>query len=551
MNGLAREEWEKHLNGSLITEEMYGSLSEADHEDAHAEELKFGTAGIRGKIGLGPNRLNRYTVEKVAYGLSRQIRKEGGGRVVIGYDIRRLSREFSEAIASVLAENGIEVYLSEGYITTPELSFFTRRHGADYGIMITASHNPPEYNGIKVYGADGAQLTDAPAAALSDEINGIEDVFGIASADFDEALERGQIRHIDYRNYEDYQEKVKSLTGDIPASDLSVVFSSLHGTALPVAEYILRDLGFDGLHLVEAECEVDSDFSHVKNPNPEEPAAFTGARALGGEAGADLLIATDPDADRIGIEVMHEGEYVHLNGNQLGIILLHNRLNTTEFERTPVVVKSVVTSDLSRKVADKFGAESVEVLTGFKYIGAVAKSLEEDTTREFAFGYEESYGYLISDFVRDKDAIQIVPAIVKLASELKNAGLTLVDRLEEIYAEFGHQSEKMISHTFEGLAGREKIAEIMDQFRRNTPGEIEGRKVVCFEDYLSGERRFDDGRSEAIDLPRANVIKVHFEDGWIALRPSGTEPKIKLYVSLTTRHIDEEAKIINDMIFGV
>lgn len=548
---MAREEWERHLNGSLITEEMYASLSEADHEDAHIEELKFGTAGIRGKIGLGPNRLNRYTVEKVAYGLSRQIRKEGGSRVVIGYDIRRLSREFSEAIASVLAENGIGVYLSEGYITTPELSFFTRRHGADYGIMITASHNPPEYNGIKVYGADGAQLTDAPAAALSDEINGIEDVFGIVSADFDEALEEGQIRHIDYRHYEDYQAKVKSLTGDIPASGLSVVFSSLHGTALPVAEYILRDLGFDGLHLVAEECEVDSDFSHVKSPNPEETAAFTGARALGGEVGADLLIATDPDADRIGIEVRHEGEYVHLNGNQLGIILLHNHLKTTDFERTPVVVKSVVTSDLSRKIAEKFGAESVEVLTGFKYIGAVAKALEEDSAREFAFGYEESYGYLISDFVRDKDAIQIVPAIVKLASELKNEGLTLVDRLEEIYAEFGRQMEKMISHTFEGLEGREKIAEIMDQFRRNTPGEIEGRKVVCVEDYLSGERRFDDGRTETIDLPRANVIKIHFEDGWIALRPSGTEPKVKLYVSLATRHIDEEAKIINDMIFGV
>lgn len=548
---MAREEWERHLNGSLITEEMHGALSEADHEDAYAEELKFGTAGIRGKIGLGPNRLNRYTVEKVAYGLSRQIGKEGGSRVVIGYDIRRLSREFSEAIASVLAENGIEVYLSEGYITTPELSFFTRSHGADYGIMITASHNPPEYNGIKVYGADGAQLTDAPAAALSDEINGIEDVFGISSADFDEALGRGEIRHIDYRHYEDYQEKVKSLTGEIPASGLSAVFSSLHGTALPVAEYILKDLGFDGLHLVEVECEVDSDFSYVKSPNPEEPAAFAGARALGEEVGADLLIATDPDADRIGIEVWHEGEYVHLNGNQLGVILLYNRLKTTSFERTPVVVKSVVTSDLSRKIAEKFGAELIEVLTGFKYIGAVAKSLEEDDTREFAFGYEESYGYLISDFVRDKDAIQIVPAIVKLAAELKNDGLTLVDQLEEIYAEFGHRSEKMISHTFEGLEGREKIAEIMDQFRRNTPGEIEGRKVVCVEDYLAGERRFDDGRLEAIDLPRANVIKIHFEDGWIALRPSGTEPKMKLYVSLATHHIDEEAKIINDMIFGV
>ncbi|CAM4221917.1 phospho-sugar mutase [Lacicoccus alkaliphilus] len=548
---MASEEWEKYLKDSLITEEMYSEAGGADHEDAYASELKFGTAGIRGKIGLGPNRLNRYTVERVAEGLSRQMQKEGGGRVVIGYDIRHLSRAFSEAIASVLVQNDIEVYLSEGYITTPELSFFTRRHEADYGIMITASHNPPEYNGIKVYGSDGAQLTDVPAGALSDEINAVEDFFDIPSADFDDALEAGRVIHIDYRHYEDYQQKVKSISGDIPESDLQVVFSSLHGTALPVVEYILRDLGFHHLHLVPDECEVDSDFSHVASPNPEDVQAFAGARKLGREAGADLLVATDPDADRIGVEVWHEDDYVHLDGNQLGAILLHNRLEGTEFERLPVVVKSVVTSDLSRKISEKFGAELVEVLTGFKYIGAVARSLEADDAREFAFGYEESYGYLISDFVRDKDAVQIVPAIVKLAAGLKNEGLTLVDYLEKIYAEFGPQREKMISHTFEGMEGRERISEIMDQFRRNTPREIEGRQVRCVEDYLSGERRFESGETAKIDLPSADVIKIHFDDGWIALRPSGTEPKIKLYVSLETDHIDEEAKIINDMIFGV
>ncbi len=548
---MAREEWEKHLKNSLITEEMYRETEDAEHADAHASELKFGTAGMRGKIGIGPNRLNRYTVEKVAYGIGRQLRKESGTRAVIGYDIRHLSREFSEAIASVLVQAGIRVYLSEGYITTPELSFFTRSHQADCGIMITASHNPPDYNGIKVYGPDGAQLTDAPAAALSEEINGVEDIFGIESVDFDAALETGRVTHIDYHHYEDYQQKVKSLIGDIPASDLRVVFSSLHGTALPVAGYILESLGFDDLHLVPDECEVDSDFTHVKTPNPEEPGAFSGARAEGKKRGADLLIATDPDADRIGIEVRHEGEYVHLNGNQLGAVLLYNRLKNTEFRRTPVVVKSVVTSDLSRKIAEKFGAGLVEVLTGFKYIGEVAKSLENDEEREFAFGYEESYGYLISDFVRDKDAIQIVPAIVKLAAELKNEGRTVIDLLQDIYGEFGHQMERMISHTFEGLEGRERIAEIMDRFRRNTPLEIEGRKVRCVEDFLKGERRFDTGETAAIDLPSADVIKIHFDDGWIALRPSGTEPKIKLYVSLETRHIDEEAKIINDMIFGV
>ncbi|WP_462420448.1 phospho-sugar mutase [Salinicoccus sp. Marseille-QA3877] len=543
--------WEKHIDNSLITDDMYESASDRDHEDAYIADLKFGTAGIRGKIGLGPNRLNRYTVERVALGLAKSMKERGQDVVVIGYDIRHLSREFSETIASVLVNNGMKVYLSEGYITTPELSFFTRSHDADFGIMITASHNPPEYNGIKVYGSDGAQITDVPAEELSSKINAINDFFNIGSVDFDEALADGRVEHIDYEHYGDYQQKVKTLSGQIPESDLQVVFSSLHGTALPLTQYLLESLGFDNLMLVDKECEADSYFTNVTSANPEDTDAFTGARALGKDKNADLLIATDPDADRIGIEVWHEGEYVHLNGNQLGAILLYNRLDKTKFEKTPVVVKSVVTSDLSKKIARKFGAEVIEVLTGFKYIGQVALELEEDTKREFAFGYEESYGYLISDFVRDKDAIQIVPAIVKLAGSLKNENSTLVDYLNGIYEEFGRRMEKMISHKFEGIEGEEKIAEIMDQFRRNTPTEIEGRKVICVEDFKNRERRLSSGETETIGLPKADVIKIHFSDGWIALRPSGTEPKIKLYVSLDTNHIDEEAKIINDMVFGV
>ena len=543
--------WEKHIDNSLITDEMYESASVRDHEDAYIADLKFGTAGIRGKIGLGPNRLNRYTVERVALGLAKSMKERGQDVVVIGYDIRHLSREFSETIASVLVNNGMKVYLSEGYITTPELSFFTRSHDADFGIMITASHNPPEYNGIKVYGSDGAQITDVPAEELSSKINAINDFFNIGSVDFDEALADGRVEHIDYEHYEDYQQKVKTLSGQIPESDLQVVFSSLHGTALPLTQYLLESLGFDNLMLVDKECEADSDFTNVTSANPEDTDAFTGARALGKDKNADLLIATDPDADRIGIEVLHDGEYVHLNGNQLGAILLYNRLDKTKFEKTPVVVKSVVTSDLSKKIARKFGAEVIEVLTGFKYIGQIALELEEDEQREFAFGYEESYGYLISDFVRDKDAIQIVPAIIKLAGSLKNEGSTLVDYLNGIYEEFGRRMEKMISHKFEGIEGKERISEIMDQFRRNTPTEIEGRKVICVEDFKNRERRLSSGEIETVELPKADVIKIHFSDGWIALRPSGTEPKIKLYVSLDTNHIDEEAKIINDMVFGV
>lgn len=548
---LSRKIWEEHIEHSLITDGMYRTADAKDHEDAYISELKFGTAGIRGKIGLGPNRLNRYTVERVALGLALYMKELRKDVVVIGYDIRHLSREFSEAIASVLVNNDVKVYLSEGYITTPELSFFTRSHEADFGIMITASHNPPEYNGVKVYGPDGAQITDVPADELSRKINTIRDFFNIGSVDFDEALSDGKVEHIDYEHYEEYQEKVKDLSGEIPASDLHVVFSSLHGTALPLTKYLLESLGFSNLTLVEKECEADSDFTHVTSANPEDTDAFTGARKTGTDFNADLLIATDPDADRIGIEVWHEGEYVHLNGNQLGAILLYNHLKETEFEKTPVIVKSLVTSDLSKKIAEKFGADVIEVLTGFKYIGQVALALEDDAEREFAFGYEESYGYLISDFVRDKDAIQVVPAIIRLASELKNDDVTLVDYLNDIYNEFGRRMEKMISHKFEGIQGQEKISEIMDQFRRNTPTEIERRKVICVEDFKNSERRLSSGEIETIGLPKADVIKIHFEDGWIALRPSGTEPKIKLYVSLDTNHINEEAKIINDMVFGV
>lgn len=548
---MSKELWEKHIENSLITADMYKSAGERDHEDAFVSDLKFGTAGIRGKIGLGPNRLNRYTVERVALGLGELMKERGQSVVVIGYDTRHLSRDFSETIASVLVKNGVKVYLSEGYITTPELSFFTRSHEADFGIMITASHNPPEYNGIKVYGSDGAQITGDPADELSSKINAIDDFFNIESVDFDESLLDGKIEHIDYEHYEAYQKKVKDLSGEIPKSDLEVVFSSLHGTAIPLVQYLLEDLGFYNLALVEKECEADSNFTHVTSANPEDADAFAGAGKLGLDLNADLLVVTDPDADRLGIEVLHGGDYIHLNGNQLGAILLHDRLKKTEFKKTPVVVKSLVTSDLSKKIADKFGAEVIEVLTGFKYIGQVCQALEEDEEREFAFGYEESYGYLISDFVRDKDAIQVIPAIVKLAGELKNENATLVDYLNGIYEEFGHRMEKLISHKLEGIQGREKISEIMDQFRRNTPTEIEGRKVVCVEDFQNKERRLSTGEVETIDLPGADVIKIHFEDGWIALRPSGTEPKIKLYVSLDTHHIDEEAKIINDMVFGV
>lgn len=545
-----RKQWEDHINGSFIDRKSYEALSTDDKEEAFGDTLSFGTAGIRGKIGLGPNRLNRYTVEKVALGLAHSLKDEADPVVVIGYDTRHFSIEFSQTMAAVLAHNGISVKVTAQYTSTPELSFFVRSYGASIGVMITASHNPPEYNGIKVYGPDGAQLIDAPAAALSEKINAIEDVFSIGSKPFEEGLGEGIIQYVSGEVEDSYRKHVTDFIGSIPESELSIVFSSLHGTSVPIVPDLLDSLGFSNYSLVTEQCVPDGDFPTTASPNPESPEAFEYSKVLGRETGADLLIATDPDADRMGVIVRHEDRYVHLNGNQLGILLLDQRMKEKR-DRTPVVIKSIVTSDLGRKITEAAGGEMIEVLTGFKYIGEQIKSLENDDDKQFVLGYEESYGYLLEPFVRDKDAIQVMPYIISMAAGIRNEGRTLVDQLEDIYEEHGRIMEVLYSHTFEGTEGRENIDEIMSQFRRNTPKEIGRREVILIEDFLLGRRTDDSGNSEEIDLPEANVIKLHFKDGWIALRPSGTEPKIKLYVSLDSTQIEQEAKIINDMIFGV
>src|SRR5690625_4511453 len=513
-----RKQWEDHINGSFIDPKRYEALDTDDKDDAFAATLSFGTAGIRGKIGLGPNRLNRYTVEKVALGLAHSLKDESDPVVVIGYDTRHFSAEFSQTMAAVLAHNGISVKVTKQYTSTPELSFFVRGYGASIGVMITASHNPPEYNGIKVYGPDGAQLIDAPAAALSEKINAVEDVFSIKSKPFKEGLEEGIIQYVSDEMEKSYKKHVTDFIGIIPESELSIVFSSLHGTSVPVVPELLESLGFNNYSLVTEQCVPDGDFPTTASPNPESPEAFEYSKVLGRETGADLLIATDPDADRMGVIVRHEDSYVHLNGNQLGILLLDQRMKEKR-GKTPVAIKSIVTSDLGRKITEAAGGEMIEVLTGFKYIGEQIKSLENEEDKQFVLGFEESYGYLLEPFVRDKDAVQVVPYIISMAAGLKNEGRTLVDQLEDIYDADGRIVEVLSSHTFEGTEGRENIDEIMSQFRRNTPKEIGRREVILTEDFLFGTRIDRAGNSQDIDIPKANVIKPHFKDGWIELRP--------------------------------
>ena len=549
---LLRKEWEDQINGSFITQDEYDVLSEKEKEDGFIDSLSFGTAGIRGKIGLGPNRLNKYTVQKVARGIGEYLNAEHeSARVVIGYDTRHFSPEFMKTITGVLCALKIEVVVTPEYTSTPELSYYVRAYESDLGIMITASHNPPEYNGIKVYGPDGSQLIDAPSNEISAYIKSVENIFSIETFEFEAALEDGIVKYVSDEVIKSYRDEVLDFVGPIPESSLSVVFTSLHGTSVPIVPDLLNALNFKQYTLVDKQCIPDGDFPTVASPNPESPEAFELAIDTGNETGADLLIATDPDADRMGVVVKHDESYVHLSGNQIGILLLNRGLKNIDEQVTPVAVKSIVTSDLGTKIIEDAGGEMINVLTGFKYIGQTILNMEDDLTRKFVIGYEESYGYLLKPFVRDKDAIQVVPYIVKYAAELKNENRTLIDELTALYEKFGHRQEHLWSHTFDGAEGRAKIDKIMHDFRENTPLEINGRDVIAIEDF-SVQQRYNvvTESYETIELPKANVIKVHFKDGWIALRPSGTEAKIKLYISIDTDNLMEEAEAINDLVFG-
>ncbi|KAA1042731.1 phospho-sugar mutase [Macrococcus equipercicus] len=546
----ARQQWETQLQHSLITEEQYHQLSEEEKEESFSADLAFGTAGIRGKIGLGPNRLNRFTVRKVAHGLSRYLNEmTQHATVVIAYDTRHLSKEFCDEIAAVLGTNGITAYIFKRYHTTPELSYAVRYLQADAGVMITASHNPPDYNGIKIYGPDGGQMALEGSQKVSGYIDGIDDELTIPVKPLAQLKADGLVKQAHTDVIESYKQEVIDLIQDIPQSDLKVVFSSLHGTSVPIIPELLESLNFSNFKLVTAQCKPDPDFSSVASANPEDHAAFDLAVELAREENADLLIATDPDADRMGVVAKVGDDFHYFNGNQLGSLLLNYRIEQTKGIKNRAAVKSIVTSELGKVIAEKNDVKMFDVLTGFKFIAEKIAEFERTEDYHYIFGYEESYGYMASPFVRDKDAVQIVPLIIKLASELKNDGKTIVDKMNDIYSTYGHYQEKLFAHTFEGQSGRQKIQDIMTKARQESPVSIAGLKVTAIEDYAAQLRKDEHGET-AIHLPKADVLKFFFEDGWIALRPSGTEPKIKLYVSLITDDIDELAEKINAEFFG-
>lgn len=543
-----KELWIERANDSLV-KHFYEQQSDIEQREGFESKLTFGTAGIRGKFGLGEGRLNKFTIEKLALGLARYLNAQTNNpTIVIHYDIRHLSTEFAQIIANVLANHQITVYLPDTYKTTPELSFAVRNLNTTAGIMITASHNPKDYNGIKVYGSDGAQLSTDASELASRYIEEVGDPLHI---DIPISKQNtSYIKPFPKSVTDDYMKHIQNMIGYIPKSDLQVVFTSLHGTSVPIVPKLLKSLNFNQFNLVEAQCKPDPNFSSVQSANPEDHRAFDQAIELANKSHADLLISTDPDADRLGIaERDAHGHITYFNGNQIGALLLNYRIQQTSQLRHRLMIQSIVSSELTKSLARYNNVEYKEVLTGFKFIAQEIRQLDDHQNMIFAF--EESYGFLSEPFVRDKDAVQIVPLIIKYASELKLYGKTLKDELEQIYQTVGRHEDTLFSHTLEGLEVKKKIESIMTHFRSNPPQEIQGLKVKAIEDYLTSEvYQLDKDTTSQINSPKSNVIRVLFDEGFIALRPSGTEPKIKLYVSLKCPNFDDVAQKINAMIFS-
>jgi len=537
------------------------NMDEKTKEDAFYTNLEFGTAGMRGLIGAGTNRINIYVVRQATEGLARLIESKGGNEkergVAIAYDSRHFSPEFAFESAAVLAKHGIKSYVFESLRPTPELSFAVRHLNCFAGIMITASHNPAPFNGYKVYGEDGGQMPPHDADALTTYIRAIENPFAVEVADVEAEKASGLIEVIGEAVDAEYLKEVKDVNIN-PAlieefgKDMKIVYTPLHGTGEMLARRALAQAGFDSVQVVEAQATADPDFSTVKSPNPESQAAFALAEELGRQVGADVLVATDPDADRVGVEVLQkDGSYLNLSGNQIGAIMakyiLEAHKNAGTLPENAALCKSIVSTDLVTKIAESYGATMFNVLTGFKFIAEKIQEFEEKHNHTYMMGFEESFGYLIKPFVRDKDAIQAVLVVAELAAYYRSRGLTLADGIEEIYKEYGYYAEKTISVTLSGVDGAEQIKEIMAKFRNNAPKEWNATAITVVEDFKAQTATAADGTVTNLTTPPSDVLKYTLADGsWIAVRPSGTEPKIKFYIAVVGEsNEDSQAKIAN------
>lgn len=539
--------------------DMRALAEDADKKyDAFYQPLEFGTAGMRGILGAGINRMNIYTVRQATEGLSQLILEKGEAAkehgVVIAYDSRHQSPEFALETARVLAHHGIKAYVFESLRPTPTLSFAVRELNCIAGVMITASHNPAAYNGYKIYGEDGGQMPPQDADAVTRFVRAVENPLELEVADEQHELIETIGEKLDAR----YLEEMSRVTinHELVASvgkDLKLVYTPLHGTGKMLGERALKQAGFDSFVIVPEQAEGDPDFSTVKSPNPEEYSAFEYAIRLGKEEEADLLLATDPDADRLGAAVrMPDGEYTILTGNQIAAIMLHYILTAHRDAQTlpqnGVALKSIVSSEMATAIAKDFDIEMVDVLTGFKFIAEKIKEYEATGEKTFLFGFEESYGYLIQDFARDKDAIQALVLLAEIAAYYKAENKTMYDALQELFETYGYFIEETISVTMDGAEGSEKIKALMRDTRAEGIQSFGDKKVVVTQDFQTQKATTNEGQVSDITLPQANVLKYLLEDGsWVAIRPSGTEPKIKFYIGVQGEERDVAQAKLDDI----
>ena len=515
-------EWKAKAEG--LAAEL-AAMSADDVQEAFYKDLEFGTAGLRGILGAGTNRLNNYTIGKVTQGLAdyllAHVKKPA---VAISYDSRKFSEEFARHAAAVLAHNGIKTYITGELKPTPYLSFMVRHFGCDAGIMITASHNPAKFNGYKVYGSDGCQVTDKAAGEIFDYIQRVK-TFDVKAVDYAAAVEKGDVSVADVtREYLDcvYERSVSD------KRKLSIVYTPLNGTGCDIVPQMLRERGFDDVTIVPEQARPDGSFATCPYPNPEKAEALNLALELAKSRGADIVIGTDPDADRIGAAVKTKNGYRLITGNEMGVLLIDFVFSHSKrLPEKPVAVKTIVTTDLAARVAESYGAEMREVLTGFKYIGEVIKKLEEKGEGErFVIGYEESYGYLSGTYVRDKDAVVATMLVAEMAAADLAEGKTLEDVLDGIYSEYGRYFHRTVSFTYEGVAGAQKMKDVLAGVRKNPPRDIDGSAVVQSIDYMTQTQ---------FDLPKSDVLSFKASDGSkLIIRPSGTEPLIKVYITAAT-----------------
>jgi len=563
------KQWTKEKYFDEITRTELKNLSGNDTEikDRFYKDLEFGTGGLRGVLGAGSNRMNLYTVRKATQGLANYILKQGGAKkgVAIAYDSRRMSPEFASDAAICLNANGIKSYVFENLRPTPELSFTVRELGCIAGIVITASHNPAEYNGYKVYWEDGAQITYPMDMEIIAEVNAITDYYDVKTMDKEVAIAQGLYHVIGAEIDDKYMAELNKLVVNQiteECKDMKIVYTPLNGTGnLPVRR-ILKELGFTSVYVVPEQELPDSNFTTIGYPNPEDPKVYTLAKKLAYEVGADIILATDPDADRLGVQVRNEkGEFVLLTGNMSGALIAEYVFSQKAAQHTlplnAALVKTIVTGNISDQIAKYYGATLIEVLTGFKYIGEQIKLFEETGSNEYVFGFEESYGCLIGTHSRDKDAVVAVMTLCEAAAFYKSQGITLFEQMNKIFDKYGYFKEDLVSVTLKGIEGMEKIKEIMTSFRQNPPKIAGNYTVLKVRDYEADTiTDTATGVVTPTGLPKSDVLYFDLnDDAWCAVRPSGTEPKIKFYFGVKGENLadseDKLKKLVSDPAFQV